>query len=422
MQSSTIRLRYLDLIKGLSEAVDLINPAVSNHHRQVSLITWMFCKVLDYNPKRTRDLVIAAALHDIGGLSLQERLDALQFEIKHPHQHSENGYLLLKDFPALKLSARLIRFHHVSWDNGKGRKFMGHMVPYDSQVLHLADRVAVLISKNQEILGQVKRITDVIASNSSKLFDPKLVSMFQEIAQKEYFWLELDSTSSELLLGERLKLRQTYLKTRDVSLISRLFSHIIDFRSHFTATHSSGVAAVAHFLAISAGLTEAEAELIRIAGYLHDLGKLAVPAEILEKPGKLTEEEFNIIRKHTYYTHYLLLKIGLPLETIHWAAYHHENLSGHGYPFHVDDPKISFPARIMAVADVFTALTEDRPYRLGMNREETISVLNNFVESRKLDSDIVALLISSFKEINQCRRLAQADAVVSYLAFKEQML
>jgi len=153
---------------------------------------------------------------------------------------------------------------------------------------------------------------------------------------------------------------------------------------------------------------------MRIAGYLHDLGKLAVPAEILESPSKLGEDDFRMIKHHSFYTCRILETIN-ELDVINkWASFHHERLEGGGYPFHYGDKELSLGSRIMSVADVFTAITEDRPYRKGMKKEEALQVLQQMVETSKLDSDIVSTLKLHYNEINSVQMIAQSQASREY--------
>jgi len=157
--------------------------------------------------------------------------------------------------------------------------------------------------------------------------------------------------------------------------------------------------------------------MMLIAGYLHDLGKVTVDNSILEKPGKLNEDEFNIIRAHTYYTYHLLYAIP-QFDTIKiWASYHHEKLNGTGYPFHIKEDNLPLGSRIVAVADVFTAITEDRPYRKGMDDEQAIRVLNSMVAEGALDGMVVQVLLDHFHEINTLRQHAQLEAAERYDRF-----
>lgn len=131
----------------------------------------------------------------------------------------------------------------------------------------------------------------------------------------------------------------------------------------------------------------------------------------------LNEDEFNAIRSHTYYT-YQLLETVPQFRTINtWASYHHERLDGKGYPFHIKGDNLTLGARVMAVADVFTAITENRPYRLGMNDFHATEVLNNMVSNGALDGKVVGLLIEHFQTISELRENSQQKASKRYEDF-----
>ena len=156
---------------------------------------------------------------------------------------------------------------------------------------------------------------------------------------------------------------------------------------------------------------------MKIAAYLHDIGKLAVPLEILNKSAKLSSDEWNILKTHTYYT-YQALSTSKNLQTIkEWASYHHEKLNGNGYPFHLDENNLSLGSKIMSVADVFTAITEDRPYRKGMSYNKVIKILNEMSEAKELDENIVKIIINNFEEFNLSRKNAQQRSRKYYEKF-----
>jgi HD-GYP domain-containing protein (c-di-GMP phosphodiesterase class II) len=249
------------------------------------------------------------------------------------------------------------------------------------------------------------------------MFMPRLVEAFNKLAKKEYFWLDasythLNETISRALSNELIELDVE----RQLSL-TNIIRQIIDFRSSVTATHSSGVATVAEELGRLAGFSERECGMMRMAGYLHDLGKLAVPAEILEKPGKLTKKEFNVVRGHTFYTYRILEPIAAFSTVNNWASLHHERLDGTGYPFKIKGADLSLGARIIAVADVFSAITEDRPYRKGMSSKGALGVLQRMADNSRLDPIIVSLLSHNFAAIDSLRTAAQATAAEEYRQF-----
>lgn len=157
--------------------------------------------------------------------------------------------------------------------------------------------------------------------------------------------------------------------------------------------------------------------MFEVAAYLHDLGKLAIPSEILEKPGRLTAEEWQVMRTHVYYTYQILSPIKAFEEITSWGALHQERLNGSGYPFRYTADDIPQGARIMAVADVFTAVTEDRPYRRGMGKRAAIRELRRMVARGELDGSLVDLLMDHFDEIDRLRASSQARAVEEYEKF-----
>ena len=407
------QVSLFDMLMGLSRAVDLISNEMVNHHVKVGYIALCIGLEMGLSPEEQDMLFLAGALHDIGALSLQERLDALDFETQD-HLHGERGYRFLRKFSPLAPAAELIRCHHTPWRTVQE----GADVPLGSCILHLADRIAVLIDDDEEILQQVPGIIARITAESGEMFMPELVEVFQRVARRQHFWLYTVSNSLYWSLGKRLGPLTMELDMEGLIGISQLFSRIIDFRSQFTATHSQGVAASAKALGMLMGFSARECQLIRVAGHLHDLGKLAVPAEILEKPGKLTAAEYNLVKGHSFYTYHILEAID-ELETIRlWAAFHHERLDGNGYPFQVNGDQLPLGARIVAVADVFTAITEDRPYRVGMELDEALWLLRKMAREGALDGGVVAALDDNFSQVNSMRLKAQEDAQREYMEFQ----
>jgi HD-GYP domain-containing protein (c-di-GMP phosphodiesterase class II) len=155
-----------------------------------------------------------------------------------------------------------------------------------------------------------------------------------------------------------------------------------------------------------------------IAGYLHDIGKLTVPTEILEKPARLDEEEMNLMKSHVYYS-YRILDSVKGLETINmWASFHHERMDGKGYPFHFRGESLPIGSRIMAVADVLTAISEDRPYRKGMDEETALFLIEDLGSKNALDREIIKIAKANFNYLNEVRHDVQNRAKNEYLNLK----
>jgi HD-GYP domain-containing protein (c-di-GMP phosphodiesterase class II) len=402
--------------------VDLISPVLDSHHKRVAYIALRLAQQLDLPEDEQRQVFIAAALHDIGAFSEQERLDTLDFELEEGcERHAESGYMFLRAFPPFKNAAEIVRHHHQLWLDGAGANLDGQPVPAASHLLHLADRIEVLIDRKDSILRQVHYIRRKIEREAGRMFVPEHVEAFTLLSEWEYFWLDLAFPALELILRREARLDQLELDTDELTSMAKMFCRLIDYKSGFTATHSSGVSACAAMLAGLVGFSPGEQQEIAIAGLLHDLGKLAVPGELLEKPDKLSDDEFCVMQAHAYYSRRILEDIDDLSTIINWGSAHHERLDGRGYPFREEGCDLPLGARIMAVADVFTALTEDRPYRNGMGTEKVLDILGRMAGDGKLDMQLVRLLAGHYEELDQVRQQAQRAARREYREYAEIM-
>lgn len=151
----------------------------------------------------------------------------------------------------------------------------------------------------------------------------------------------------------------------------------------------------AECLARFMGFDEDIAQKMYLAGALHDIGKVAIGNEILEKPGRLTDSEYAEMKHHAAYTYYVLSEVQDFAELRDWAAFHHEHLDGTGYPFGKNESELNTQERIMACVDIYQALTENRPYKAGMSHEKACSILLDMAEKGWLDRAIV-------EQVNAC--------------------
>ncbi len=386
-----------NLVLSLSEAMDLADPSLIQHQQRTAFTVWEMGNAAGLSSERLEQIFIAALLHDIGAFSLEEKISLRNVEVENVENHCIRGEILLRNVPWLKASSQIIRFHHKEWQQWD--ESIENPLVFESQLLFLADYVERQINREQYILHQHEDIISEIGSLSGSLFHSRVVDLFLTISNREEFWLDLVSPRLYSLLLNEGPFRKIEIGFSDISLISELFRNMIDFCSRFTSTHSSGVAASASMLSRIFGLTETEIELMGVAGNLHDIGKLAIPNSILDKPGKLTKDEMAVMKSHTYYTYAVISTIGGLQQIAEWAAYHHEKLDGSGYPFHCTAGELNTGVRIMMVADIFTALTEDRPYRKGMSRDDVVQILKRLSDRRLLDTRIVNLLFENYEEI-----------------------
>jgi HD-GYP domain-containing protein (c-di-GMP phosphodiesterase class II) len=416
-----IPVNLWNLVSPLVRTFDLMNPVLGDHGLRVAYLALRIAEELEWPAWRRREAAIAGALHDIGAFSLAERLDLLEFETTDEGTHARAGFLLLQEFQPFGRIAEAVLHHHLHWRNGEGERAGGKPVPETSHLLHLADRAAVLLRKDQPALGQIPGIRASILERKGSWFVPADVDALLRLFDRDYVWLEIASGSMGESLRHSLGMETIDTDMREFLDFSRLVCRIIDFKSEFTATHSSGVAAVAKTVASLAGFSRQECVMFEIAAYLHDLGKLAIPSEILEKRDRLTPAEWGVMRTHVYYTYQILDPIEVLNLVSSWSSFHQERLDGSGYPFHLREDDIPLGSRLMAVADVFTGLTEDRPYRQGMPLPEALGVLRDMGAKGELDSRLIALVESHSDAVYRARAEAQAQAVREYEAFRKSL-
>lgn len=412
--ATDLKVSLLDFTMGVAGAMDAISPLLVNHHKQVAYIALCIAEEMSFTAEQKYNIFLAAMLHDVGAISLKDRLDALTFELKDTRRHAEAGYYLLKNYLLFEPIANLIRWHHVMWENGKGQEAFGHTVDIASHIIHFADRASVSINVNLPVAGQIKDVKEALTNPKNTMFAPTVLDAFATVSEKKDFWADVvDKDLGRILIAKNF-LADRKIGCQELQQLAKVFCHITDFRSRFTAIHSHGVAFCAKTLARLMGMDDSALYVAEIAGYLHDIGKLGVPTELLEKPGKLTADELDAVRWHAYYTHRILSNISGFDAVNQWASLHHEKPDGSGYPFRYQGAQLPIGARIMAVADIFTALTEDRPYRKGMLGHEALKTMDDMARQNGLDQDVLSVLKKNEELVNDERSAAQKTAAEAY--------
>jgi len=396
-------INKLDLVKAFSGVLDMVNNTLASHHLRVAYITDQICGRLEIPAALRHRTLIAAMLHDIGVIPLHDQADNLVFE-KEMQRHSNAGWLLLSTCALLREEGRIIRYHHTNWNKinqlDEGKQLAARL----GNIIHLADMIDVNVRTHP---GRLPRLLRIITDGSGSLYAPDYVEAARDIVSAPDFFNDLTEAAKSL----PVPLTDDLALSRDeTTLYSQLFSHVIDARSPFTATHSSGVAHLGLFLHRLAGMEDMDRPAMFVAGLLHDIGKVGVPLEYIEKEGPLTKEEFAAVSCHAGISYEVLSSIPGFNRIAPWGAWHHERLNGGGYPNRLSGEAIPAESRIIAVADVLTALTEDRPYRPGLDNDQTLKILDKMVAEGGLDGDIVSLVRANIEDINQVRLFAQTLA------------
>lgn len=410
------------LLDALAKAMNLINPEMENHHQETAYLAYQLGVEMGLQTEELHMIVVSALLHDVGTIVMPQKENLSEIE-SHRREIAQIGAEMIRDLEPFEPVAGIIELCQNGWQENvrfsetpscrevlreKAENYL-----HVAECIHLADIVSALWDEDGEILNQIPMIREAIERGRGTEFSDRLVDAFISLSRREFIWMDFILNPSFLsnFTGDMhdLSLERT-------AELTQLMSRIIDFRSSFTAMHSAGVAASAKELARLAGMGEEDCLKMEIAGNLHDVGKLRVPNEILEKPGKLTDEEFNKVKEHPYYTRLILGSVEGFDEISEWAGFHHEKLNGRGYPYHLSGSDLSLGSRIMAVADIFSAITEERPYRKPMSREQAMKVMRENVERGEISGEIVKLLDENYDTVNEARMKRSQEAGARYFA------
>jgi putative nucleotidyltransferase with HDIG domain len=284
----------------------------------------------------------------------------------------DRGAKIARELSFPELTATAIRSLDEHWD-GRGHPdgLKGDKIPLLARILNLAQTVEVFIREYD-----LTAACEMARTRSGTWFDPELVQIFLAIQSDEPFWQLFNSPSPSDATAAFEP--QDSMLLADASLLDRIaegFSQVIDAKSPWTYRHSEGVAKISAGIAEVMGHTADEVRYVRRAALVHDVGKLGISNLILDKPGKLTAEELTEMRRHTFYTHQILSQVQGFKDLADVAAAHHEQLDGKGYHRGLDASQLSIFPRILAVADIYEALTAKRPYRQDLTDEEVTSIM-----------------------------------------------
>lgn len=348
------------------------------HGERVAYIAMRVGRSLNLSKESLVHVAVAGLLHDIGALGCFRDYNG---DPRIMQEHCLVGAAMVARFPSGEILAPAIKYHHET----PNPEFSALRVPYEevpiiARILSLADQIDLRLKRRLSNRREREEILEWVSLETGSFFYPEVAAAFGDVAQKEAFWIDIEQAdllqiSLGLLFGQWQLPSMRELELGFTDDLADTFADLIDQKSKFTARHSRSVADNVAKLARALGWEKDRIREIYVAGLLHDLGKLAIPKKILDKPGALDSDEIEVIRTHSYYTHRLLTEAGFPTRMVEWASHHHERLDGKGYPFALAEKDIDEGTRLMAIADIFAALTEDRPYRLAMSSDEALNLI-----------------------------------------------
>ena len=397
---SKFNININEVIFSLSDALDLVGVDQIYHGKRVAYIAAECGKALNWDNERLDDLFLASILHDCGVSSTAIHTRLTNFEGKNVGNHCDKGSDLLQKRPLLAHLADYVLYHHTPWTELLGLD-LSEAVKFGANCIYMADRVDILVLNGFEmdpnILGSRDQIRRKIKAKAGRWFYHDLVDIFLKISAPEAFWLSMEQAQNSGYASSWIQHNSVQeIDFQELKKIILIFSHIVDAKSAYTTQYSDGVANLSRTLGELFKLSEHQCDKLELAGLLHDLGMLRVPDEILDKPGKLTQSEYFIVQRHSFDSYDILKKITGFEDIAMWAAQHHERVDGSGYPYCNSAQDLSIEARIIAVTDVFQALTQKRPYRDKFSPQNIMSELNKQSHAGKLGKEVVLMVENNF--------------------------
>lgn len=416
-------LRLNELIAALSHALDITEGQPEGHCIRCCWIGMHVGRELGLSDDDLWDLYYTLLLKDLGCSSNAARIcelyltddlhfkrdfktvgdslpQVLHFVLKHTGlkaglaERFRSVLTILRDGPAIAQSliatrcqrgadiARLLRFSEsvaagiYSLDehyNGQGKpdKLAGAAIPIFARIALLAQVIDVFVTADgrDAALKEVQR-------RAGSWFDPAVVAAFQKVATSASFWATYASPGlTEAVHALEPRSRDVTLDEDYLDDIAMAFGQVVDSKSPYTAGHSERVALYTDMIAETMGLSPQRRRWLKRGALLHDVGKLGVSNCVLDKPGKLDADEWAEVKMHAGYTETILARIGAFAELAKVAAAHHERLDGGGYPRGISGPEISMETRIITCADIFDAITAERPYRAAVPVPKTLEIM-----------------------------------------------
>ena len=396
-------IEFTKYVDAMSCATDYIEAELLQvpryHEKRVAVLVNRMGNYMGLDTETVYALTIAGAMHDCA-LSeyLQDEFtdDGVTKDEKTMAAHCLVGENVMEKYPVYEKMSGAVLYHHETADGKGAYGLTASDTPLGARLIHITDVVDKDFGLNEMNPEKYKEITDWIRQQEGTLFDSEVINVFCEAVDYDTL-MSITGEKVVPLLNKILPPKPVEVSISIVRDISEFFAYTTDYKSHFTWKHSLGIAEKAEKLGRFYGYPDEHCQKLYIAGALHDIGKLLISNDILEKPGKLTPEEYRQIQNHAVGTWKLLHDIGGMEDISRWAALHHEKLDGSGYPFGYTAEELSKEERIMACIDIYQALVEERPYKAGLSHDEAIAIISKMGAAGQLDSEIIGDIDRCFK-------------------------
>ncbi len=389
-----------------------INNNIVMHNERTAYLALQLAKAHPMNSRCTiPNLVVLALFHTLGffrqdilynetpfGSDLQFFSDEKRIESKYMY-----SYYYLQFMTPLQNSAQALEGFNLPFD-ATLKKFL-YQTDYKS-IIYMCARASDFIAKNPDAAFPAD-----INELAPGYFDPEFAQAFNLLNKDGALTNKLKTADYYTELEHYIfRIRQTPEGTHQ-SL--KLLVYFLDFKSTVTLTHSINTSCYALSLGKRLHLGDEDLNTLFTAAIVHDIGKIATPTRILEFPGKLSPEDMGIMRYHVNHTKRILGSI-VSSGIFEAASRHHEKLNGNGYPSKLTADELNTVQRVLTIADITSALTDNRSYKGEFSRERTLGIINDMTANGELDSEIVKVLNDNFDSIRAEQKTLQTFLTVDF--------
>jgi len=378
--------KVIDII---SNTLNHVDSRLMDHGKRVAYLLYRVLKLRDdFNNEELRNICILAMLHDVGAYKTEEIDNMVLFETIDIWEHSIYGSLFLKYFSPLGELSRAILFHHAECNMLHHLK--DEKLQMLAQLISLCDRADVFAVNG----GKDEKFRVYLEIYRDIKYRKDIVDMYLAAD------IDIDIVFDEMKTDDDFNtiFHKTPLSEEEAQEYIDMIIYSIDFRSSQTVLHTLSTVCVAGYLAKKLGLTEDEIHKVKTGAVLHDIGKIGIPLHILESGSRLNDNEMNIMRNHVKFTEEIIS--GNVDDDVKFIAInHHEKINGEGYPKQLDDKSIYFFDRIVAIADIFSALCQARSYKKEFKKDKVIKILIDMAMQDHVDPKVALVAIEFFDEI-----------------------
>jgi len=382
-----------ELINAIAAALEIVESellgASANHGKRTAVLCAMMGRELAMNEEEIRALTSCALLHDnaLTEYVLYKSKNGDRYD-KDFKLHCLYGQRNVDDLPFKSDVSGLVLYHHERADGGGPFGKKEGEFPIGAQLIALSEMIDIKHHLHQTPVKKISAIQKEISAESGKRYTKTAADAMLAVFNADTLLMLRDENINETA-ARMLPAWQVDVGDEALMRLAGLSAKIIDRKSVFTRKHSVQIANRAWLMGGYYGFDPVLRSKVYLAASIHDIGKLASPTNVLEKPGKLTDVEFAIIKGHVKKTYDLLCGITGFEDICRWASSHHEKFDGSGYPFAKNAEELDFVSRLLACTDIYQAVSEERPYHPERSHAETMPILWNMAEKGYIDSQIV---------------------------------